>query len=524
MASTGAKFLNSLPNRSLAFTSDDRGGRATPPNRGIGAGQLSSTRRSPQRPRMDALRFLFLAKREAIPSALTVLGTCGLAAAYLAIAMPQYTANMSLYFDPNTKNVVLEDSTRETSGLDAIMVESQVEVIGSGTVLGRVVDELKLAEGAIPTGASPTDQTPPAADATIVLQAVPGAGSSGQVPNSRQKAVLELSESVRVKRVGKSYVVNLAVMSYDPVQAVVLVNAIFAAYVAEFGSGVNIRVISPPSVPRAPSRPIPALIMPVALLSGIAFALGRIFAKDLADDKAWLPADVEFGTGIAVLATIPEFEIPKSTKENAFLITTALERIPKLIADRTEGGHDSVRPAVFRLLNRLLSDHQSRHLITQVGVSEDGDELSVALAAAAALLGKRTLLIDTASGDEQAVTVGHSLPTASSADLSQFITVCPLTGFGRIAIKRNPSAPRCARNEAQTASVLAEILKRYDIVFIHAGLLRDDELDQPVHQLAQSAVIVANAGSSTLGSIVDCAQRLSLAQLKSIGVVLTRTS
>ena len=111
----------------------------------------AATRNPPGAPRGTAVKtdlnsFLDILFRNSIRIGLTTLASLMLAILYLATTTPLYTANTTLFIDPRAKKVLTEEPGPAGFGSDLAMVESQVSILASDAVLGRVVERLKLYE------------------------------------------------------------------------------------------------------------------------------------------------------------------------------------------------------------------------------------------------------------------------------------------------------------------------------------------------------------------------------------------
>lgn len=155
--------------------------------------------------------------------AMTAAATA-LAMAYLAVTPPTYTAAMSLLIDPRPKKIVSEDSGQSGLGTDLALLESQVSIIRSDTVLGRVVDTMGLTgdEEFVP---------PPASGIRAQIKALLGLKPSD--PDLKSQAISALAQRVAVKRAQKTYVVDIEVSSASPVKAAKLTQAVAEAYLAD---------------------------------------------------------------------------------------------------------------------------------------------------------------------------------------------------------------------------------------------------------------------------------------------------
>ncbi|MGE0855310.1 MAG: GumC family protein, partial [Hyphomicrobiaceae bacterium] len=167
---------------------------------------------------------LSILARSAIPIVLaTALGTI-LALGYLMVATPVYTASTSIFIDPRMRKVVPEEIVRENIGSDFALVESQVAIIGSDSVLRRVVKKLSLDQ-------DPEFAPEPSTGLLSTIKAMILKRPSPADPETR--AILTLSENMRVKRPQKTYVVEVEVASASPVKAARITEAVVEAYLED---------------------------------------------------------------------------------------------------------------------------------------------------------------------------------------------------------------------------------------------------------------------------------------------------
>lgn len=142
--------------------------------------------------------------------ALAILGG---AVGFLAgnIIPPRYTSYSDILLDPNDLQLVADDLYSRNLPGDAqlIDVESKMRILSSISVLGRVVDELNLAED--PDFADPADT-----------------GS-----DNRLAAIRTLADRVRVSREERSYVVTASVWARTPALSAALTNALVNAFLVE---------------------------------------------------------------------------------------------------------------------------------------------------------------------------------------------------------------------------------------------------------------------------------------------------
>jgi succinoglycan biosynthesis transport protein ExoP len=153
---------------------------------------------------------------------------------YLWHAVPRYTAT----------TVVVIDSAKDKSGLaasiadltyDSGAIDSQLEVLKSEGVAHAVVSNLKLDEDVVPV--------PEAGGIVRWLgsekfrwpwseKTAPPVSSEDRQAQDRA-LVSQLQSSLEVRRVGRSYVINIDYTSPDPVEAARISNAFAAAYIGD---------------------------------------------------------------------------------------------------------------------------------------------------------------------------------------------------------------------------------------------------------------------------------------------------
>ena len=166
--------------------------------------------------------FLAILSRNVASIALLTMLCLAIAIAYLALAKPVYTASTSIFIDPRSRKILPEELLQTNLGSDLVLVESQLAIIGSDSVLKRVVAKLDLVDDAEFNWVSgsgflsrfkalirgPTQQTTPEA-----------------------RALATLSDNVKVKRAQKTYVVEVS--SASPAKAARLTEAVVEAYLED---------------------------------------------------------------------------------------------------------------------------------------------------------------------------------------------------------------------------------------------------------------------------------------------------
>lgn len=152
------------------------------------------------------------------------LAGLGLAALYLLLATPQYTAATSVFVDPRYRKIATEEVLQGSAGSDLSLIESQLAIIGSDAILRRVVEREKL------TG--DIEFVPPRGGSILgrIRAAVLGARER---PEPTVEAMIALSRALKVKRAQRSYVLDIEVSARNPVKAARLADAVADAYLAD---------------------------------------------------------------------------------------------------------------------------------------------------------------------------------------------------------------------------------------------------------------------------------------------------
>lgn len=158
-----------------------------------------------------------------------VLGVLALAAV-LSLS-PRYQASAKILLDPRGNQVFQNDlrPTNTTGDETGAEVESQIQVIASTSVLGKVAQGLNLA--ADPEFASPRPSLPARLSEALgdLVSPRPPAG-----PEDRKRTVLRtLQSAVAVARSEKTFVLDITVATTDPEKSARIANAIGDAFLAE---------------------------------------------------------------------------------------------------------------------------------------------------------------------------------------------------------------------------------------------------------------------------------------------------
>ena len=144
-----------------------------------------------------------------------------LGTAYLLFANPSFTATAQLFIDPRTRKVVSDEVVQNGVGNDIALFESQVSIIGSDSILRRVIDAEHLIDDLEFT---PIQRPGMLTRLRTVLK------QPSRTPDGMTIALTSLARAMKVRRAQNTYVINVDVTSDNPVKAAQLANSISKAY------------------------------------------------------------------------------------------------------------------------------------------------------------------------------------------------------------------------------------------------------------------------------------------------------
>lgn len=210
----------------------------------------------------------------------TILILTGLAAAYAFLVTPRYTASLQLVFDAKEQNVLNFEAAVSGQPQDEAQLLSEIEVIKSRALAGRMIDKLGLINdpefndelqgpswlggifggdtAATEVAATATTETMPAPANTAATAAVtptsvpsPALPATGQTAASglpatgttlaetppldlrRERVIDAVLERIEVAQTGRSRAVDIDFTSIDPVRAAVAANTIGELFLVE---------------------------------------------------------------------------------------------------------------------------------------------------------------------------------------------------------------------------------------------------------------------------------------------------
>jgi succinoglycan biosynthesis transport protein ExoP len=298
------------------------------------------------------------------------------------------------------------------------------------------------------------------------------------------------------------------------------------------------RVITPPSVPTRPSKPLTLLILGLGLIGGLGLGVAWALASDHLDGSMHSAAEFGEATGLAAISAIPALRgssslVLRGSKQTVEVPRSAQFRNLLLAIADTKGEQATAyRQAVLRLL-ATIKNHQRPgrpHTVMMVSPRTGAGNSATALAVgyAAALAGDRVLLIDATSVNPELSTIFATTlkPTNivvldSKDHLNRITTRDTLSGLAFLPIALADLRSLKTQQRRRLVAGLNGLSQNYDLVIIDAGGVLEDESVTSLVPAADRLMIVAHAGVTTRDDVAKTLQILEPARDRIAGGVLT---
>jgi capsular exopolysaccharide synthesis family protein len=151
------------------------------------------------------------------------LATMALATAALIVVPPKYQATAVVMVDPRQLHVTDTPTVLTGIGADAAAVESQVEIITSTALAGKVIAAMKLQD-------DPEFSLPSLWDR---ISALVGGDPDALQRTKDERLISNLQRNLTVRRRGQTYVLEINFYSKDAAKAARIANAVAQAYLAD---------------------------------------------------------------------------------------------------------------------------------------------------------------------------------------------------------------------------------------------------------------------------------------------------
>jgi len=390
-------------------------------------------------------------------------------------------------------------------------------------------------------------------EADVVVQPAPAVAGSGSEPDMGTEAgiatsgiVLDmaaqatgvsaaaLGSGLSVKERGTSFVLEIMYSSPDRYAAQWQAQAIAQAYTsfrtphsgskstsgsksATSSTAPVATLITPASLPASPYTPNYPLDIGVALLAGLALAVATAWGRDHLDDRLRGPFDLERQADADVLALIPAFRL--RGREPG-------DRLAMTFSSRSTVA-DAYRGLRTRVLLAAAAGNTRTFLVTSPAW-EDRGTVVANLAAAFAQAGHSTVLVcaDVRWGCADLVVgtlddgPGLTGLLERRTDLASALQATRVPGLQLLPPGAVPLDPSALLQRPALRGVLNEIRSQADVTLIEAPPLLASPDARSLADIAEMALLIADARASTRAQVRAAARDLQQDRIRLGGCVL----
>jgi len=299
------------------------------------------------------------------------------------------------------------------------------------------------------------------------------------------------------------------------------------------------RVITPASLPIKPSRPIPLLVLALGLLGGLGLGLASALGSDHFNTNIRTPSDFAPYLPPGSVSAIPALgassglrSLLRGRRRGPRIDAAQFSDLLSALADYKGVSDSAYRQAVLRLLSRIKQRQKpGRPHTVLLAAPEQGagnSATALSLAYAAALGGERVLLVDaTSSNPELSKIFATSLKPDNLVVLDNKEHMASITVHDeKTGLAFLPIALvdlRALKNQQRRRLIagLNGLIQRYDMVFIDAGGVLEDEAALCLLPAADQVLLVGRTDATTRSQVSEAIDALELAHDRLTGAVLT---
>ncbi len=373
-----------------------------------------------------------------------------------------------------------------------------------------------------------------------------GARNELQIASAREREILKAIETTKTE-VNRSNTAQIRMRELE--QDLSSSREILGAFLARAKetleqanlSAPEARIITPAGVPTRASFPSPMLILALGLLAGLGAGIARALLGDAVNPVAAPRPPVSGHSGTPPRATLPVIAVPSLAGRLRGRLgslrgksgTTDFADILAVAGDPSGGGSPRYRQAILRLLGSLSADPQREraHIVLVAGARRGAGASSTALALAytAALGGERTLLVDATSTDADlsaifapSVDPGTPVVLDNRDDLARITTRDVRSGLAFLPIALADIRRLKLAQRRRLAAGLGALARSYDLLFIDAGALLDDEAASALLPLADQILFVADAGKTQESELAEIERLVAAHTDQAIDLVVNK--
>lgn len=301
------------------------------------------------------------------------------------------------------------------------------------------------------------------------------------------------------------------------------------------------RIISEPTTPTKPAKPIAWLILALGLMGGLGLGLASALVGDHFDSTVRRPQDFAPHLAAQTITAIPTLQSARSRGLHAphWPGSAPPERVEaaqfsdllSALSDHRNMTYSAYRQSVLRLLTRIKTHQRPGQphtvMLASPGLDAGNSATALALAYAAAQAGERVLLVDATSSDPALSTVfatslapKNVIVLDNKDDLARITTRDARTDLTFLPIALADLRTLKLQQRRRLVAGLSGLIQRYDLVFIDAGAVLDDESANCLLPVADQVLIVARCGSTSRSQISRTLEALEPSGVAVTGGVL----
>ncbi|AWI82176.1 capsular biosynthesis protein [Parazoarcus communis] len=296
-----------------------------------------------------------------------------------------------------------------------------------------------------------------------------------------------------------------------------LLNTAQQLRVSKAGTVGDVRVIDTAITSRLPVKPKPKVVLALALVLGVAGALGLIWLRKMMRVVVEDPEKIEKGLGLPVYATVPH-----SAAEVALARRVKAQKQPvsALLALETpeDDAIESLRSLRTTLHFALMDANAKSILISGASPAVGKSFIARNLGTVLAQSGKTVALVD---GD---LRKGHlhrefgfgreggvSEYVSGSANLAQIVRTTAVPGLSLITTGQRPPNPSELLMHGRFEDLLERLNEAFDVVIVDAPPILAVSDAAIIGRLTGATLIVARAGVHPIGELEQTVKRFSQA-------------
>lgn len=301
------------------------------------------------------------------------------------------------------------------------------------------------------------------------------------------------------------------------------------------------RIITPPTVPSRPSKPLTWLVLGLGLLGGLGLGLAAALVTDHLDSSIRTLTDLSGVLGVGAASSIPYLAKTgasarrRSQADQQQTVDAAqFSDILSALSDPVSQHDRDYRQSILRLLSKIKSRQRPGRphtvMLASPMANSGNSATALALAYSAALTGERVLLIDaTSNNPDLSMVFASSLKSKSVVvldnkdHLANITTRDERSGLTFLPIALADLRTLKIQQRRRLVAGLNGLSQNYDLIFIDAGAVLEDESTTSLLPAADQVMVVAREGVTSRSNIAGLMEVIDTARDRVSGGILTMT-